>query len=351
MQTTETYLGLLRERSQRHFPLERVYRQLFNRNLYLTAYGKISRNAGAMTPGVTDETVDAMSLEKNDMIIEALRTQRDQWKPAQRTYLPKKTGHKKRPLGMPVWSDQLLAEVIRMILDAYFDVRFSEHSHGFRSGRGCHTALQDIYHSWIGAKWMIEGDICSCFDKLDHDLFIGALSEHIHDGRFLHLVRKLLDAGSLEDGSFNQTLSGVPQGSIVSPVLSKILLDKLDQFVEAVLIPQYTRETERKPHKESVRLMNRADHLFKKGQKEAAQEARKQAQKLPSLDPYDPNYRRLNYCRYADDFALAFIGPKSEAEEIKQRLETFLRDELKLELSQTKTLMTHAKSDAAQCLG
>ena len=252
---------------------------------------------------------------------------------------------------MPVWSDKLLAEVMRMILDAYFDVRFSEHSHGFRAGRGCHTALQDIYHSWIGAKWMIEGDICACFDKLDHNLLIATLSEHIHDGRFLHLMKKLLDAGYLEDWKFNQTLSGVPQGSIVSPVLSNILLDKLDQFVETVLIPQYTRGIERKPNKEYVRLMNRAYNLFKKGQKEAAQEARKHAQKLPSLDSYDPNYRRLKYCRYADDFALAFIGPKSEAEEMKQQLETFLRDELKLELSKTKTLITHAKSDAAKFLG
>ncbi len=351
MQTTEAYLGLIRERSKQGLSRQRVYRQLFNRNLSLTAYGKIYRNAGAMTPGVTDETADAMSLGKIDSIIENLRSERYQWKPARRTYIPKKTGNKKRPLGMPVWSDKLLAEVIRMILDAYFDVRFSEHSHGFRTGRGCHTALQDIYQSWIGAKWMIEGDICACFDKLDHDLLISTLSEHIHDGRFLHLMRKLLDAGYLEDWKFNQTLSGVPQGSIVSPVLSNILLDKLDQFVETVLISQYTRGIERKPNKEYVRLMNRAYNLFKKGQKEAAQEARKQAQELPSLDPYDPNYRRLKYCRYADDFALAFIGPKSEAEEIKQRLETFLRDELKLELSKAKTLITHAKSDAAKFLG
>jgi group II intron reverse transcriptase/maturase len=351
MQTTEAYLGLIRERSQQNLPLERVYRQLFNRNLYLTAYGRIYRNVGAMTPGVTDETADAMSLDKIDRIIETLRFERYQWKPARRTYIPKKTGNKKRPLGMPVWSDKLLAEVIRMILDAYFDVRFSEHSHGFRSERGCHTALRDIYHSWIGAKWIIEGDICSCFDKLNHDLLMATLSEQIHDGRFLHLMRKLLDAGYLEDWKFNQTLSGVPQGSIVSPVLSNILLDKLDQFVETVLIPQYTRGIERQPNKEYVRLMNRAYNLFKKGQKEAAQEARKQAQKLPSLDPYDPNYRRLKYCRYADDFALAFIGPESEAEEMKQQLETFLQDELKLELSKTKTLITHAKSDAAKFLG
>jgi group II intron reverse transcriptase/maturase len=350
MQSTETYLGLLQERGKRGLPLQRVYRQLFNRNLYLSAYGKIYRNAGAMTPGVTDETVDAMSLAKIDTIIEALRTERYQWQPARRTYIPKRNG-KKRPLGMPVWSDKLLAEVIRMILDAYFDVQFSDHSHGFRTGRGCHTALQDIYHNWGGTTWIIEGDIAGCFGSLSHELLISALSEKIQDGRFLHLMRKLLDAGYLEDWTFNQTLSGVPQGSIVSPVLSNILLDKLDMFVETVLIPQYTKGVKRRLNKQYQRLMSRAQRRFKNGQEEAAQRLRKQAQRLPAYDIYDPNYRRLKYCRYADDFCLGFTGPKAEAEEIKQQLRTFLREELKLELSESKTLITHARSEAAKFLG
>jgi retron-type reverse transcriptase len=163
MQTTNTYLGLLRERGKQGLPLARVYRQLFNRNLYLTAYGKIYRNAGATTKGVTSETVDSMSLQKIENIIGALRSQRYQWQPARRTYIAKRNG-KKRPLGLPVWSDKLLAEVIRLILDAYYDVQFSSHSHGFREGRGCHTALQEIYHTWGNATWIIEGDISDCFD-------------------------------------------------------------------------------------------------------------------------------------------------------------------------------------------
>ena len=155
MQSTETYMGLLRERGKRGLPLKRVYRQLYNTNLYLTAYGKIYRNAGATTKGVTDETVDAMSLEKIDTIIQALRFERYQWHPARRTSIPKKNG-KKRPLGVTTWSDKLLAEVIRMILDAYYDVQLSEHAHGFRPGRGCHSALQDMYYHWEGASWIIE---------------------------------------------------------------------------------------------------------------------------------------------------------------------------------------------------
>jgi group II intron reverse transcriptase/maturase len=351
MQSTETYLGLLQERGKRGLPLKRVYRQLFNQNLYLTAYGKVYRNAGAMTPGITDETADAMSLEKIDTIIEALRSERYQWQPARRTYIPKKTGKKKRPLGMPVWSDKVLAEVIRMILDAYFDVQFSDHSHGFRIGRGCHTALQDIFHNWGGTTWIIEGDIADCFGSLSHEHLMRALSEKIQDGRFLSLMRKLLDAGYFENWTFNQTLSGVPQGSIVSPVLSNILLNKLDRFVETVLIPQYTKGVKRKLNKEYIQLMSRARRRFKNGQKEAAQRLRKQAQRLPSYDVEDPDYRRLKYCRYADDFCLGFTGSKSEAEEIKQHLKTFLHEELKLELSETKTLITHARSEAAKFLG
>jgi group II intron reverse transcriptase/maturase len=323
MQSTETYLGLLHERGKRGLPLKRVYRQLFNPNLYLSAYGKVYRNAGALTHGVTDETADAMSLGKIATIIEALRTERYQWQPARRTYIPKKNG-KKRPLGMPVWSDKLLAEVIRMILDAYFDVQFSNHSHGFRTGRGCHTALQDIYHNWGGTTWLIEGDIADCFGTLSHELLIATLSENIHDGRFLHLMKKLLDAGYVEDWKFNQTLSGVPQGSIASPVLSNILLDKLDQFVETVLIPHYTRGDKRKLNKEYIQLLSRAQRRFKKGQTEAAQRLRKQAQHLPAYDTYDPDYRRLKYCRYADDFCLGFTGPKEEAEAIKQQLRRVL---------------------------
>src|SRR5947209_16330760 len=164
-------------------------------------------------------------------------------------------------------------------------------------------------------------------------------------------MRKLLDAGYLEDWQFNQTLSGVPQGSIVSPVLSNILLDKLDRFVETVLIPRYTKGVKRKLNKEYIRLMSRAQRRFKNGQKEAAQRLRRQAQQLPAYNIHDPHYRRLKYCRYADDFCLGFTGPKAEAEEIKQQLRTFLHEELKLELSETKTLITHARSEAAKFLG
>jgi len=351
MQDTKVYLELIHERGKRGLPLERVYRQLFNKKLYLSAYGKIYRNAGAMTPGSTSETVDGMSLDKIDTIIEALRYERYQWKPTRRVYIEKKHSTKKRPLGMPTWSDKLLQEVMRMILNAYYEPQFSPHSHGFRPERGCHTALREIYYNWQGTTWFIEGDISQCFDSLDHELLISTLSERIHDGRFLHLVRELLHAGYMQDWTFNQTLSGTPQGGIISPILANILLDTLDKFVETVLIPKYTRGQRRKPNHEYGNLMTRSRDLRKKGRMAEAEALRKQAQHLPSIDPTDSSYRRLRYVRYADDFLLGFAGPRAEAEEIKQQLADFLREKLKLELSKTKTLITHARSEAARFLG
>ena len=350
MRSAKTILELIRERGKKGLPLERTYKLLFNKDLYLMAYGKIYRNTGAMTHGVTDETPDGMSLDKIDAIIEALRYERYQWLPARRTYIPKKNG-KKRPLGMPVWSDKLVQEVIRLILEAYYEPQFSDHSHGFRPERGCHTALREIHHQWKGTSWFIEGDISQCFDKLSHELLAESLGEQIHDGRFINLVRELFDMGYMENWTYNQTLSGVPQGGIVSPVLANILLNKLDQFVETVLIPKYTKGAKRKLNREYGYLMKHSRRQRQRGNVKEAEELRKQAQTLPTQDPNDPNYRRLKYVRYADDFLLGFIGPRKEAEEIKQQLGTFLREELKLELSEAKTLITHARTEAARFLG
>lgn len=350
MQTAKAYLELLHERGKKGLPLERVYRQLFNRDLYLTAYGKIYRNAGAMTQGVTTETPDGMSLEIIDAIIEAMRYERFQVLPVRRVYIPKKNG-KKRPLGIPDWSQKLVQEVVRMIFNAYYEPQFSDHSHGFRPNRGCHTALRDIHRNWKGTAWFIEGDISACFDKLDHEVLLSNLREHIHDGRFIHLVEEFLKAGYMEEWTYNETLSGSPQGGIVSPILANIYLDKLDRFVENTLIPQYTRGERRRANPKYEYLLSRATLLRKQGRMEEAKEVREQAVKLPSKDVNDPNYRRLKYVRYADDFLLGFNGPKEEAEEIKQQLETYLRDELKLELSQAKTLITYARNEAARFLG
>jgi len=350
MQSAVTVLGVLRERGRRGLPLHELYRQLFNPQLYLLAYGRIYANKGAMTPGATQETVDGMSEAKIGRIIDAMRHERYRFTPVRRVHIPKKNG-KTRPLGLPTWSDKLVGEVVRLLLEAYYEPTFSDRSHGFRPRRGCHTALREIAHTWTGTAWFIEGDIADCFGSLDHDVMIRILSAKIRDNRFLRLVRNMLTAGYLEDWTWGATLSGAPQGGVASPILSSIYLHKLDEFVEKVLIPEYTRGGRRARNPVYLDLHNQLAKARRRGNRAQARELRKRMASLPSADPGDPEYRRLRYCRYADDHLLGFTGPKAEAEEIKQRLAQFLREELRLELSASKTLITHARTGAARFLG
>jgi group II intron reverse transcriptase/maturase len=350
MQTTEVVLNVLRERGRKGLPCTQLYRQLFNRDLYLTAYGNIYSNKGAMTPGGSEETADGMSEEKIDQIIEAMRHERYRFSPARRVYIPKKNG-RLRPLGIPSWSDKLVGEVVRLLLEAIYEPQFSDSSHGFRRFRGCHTALREINNTWTGTAWFVEGDISDCFGSLDHDILLRIMAEKIHDNRFLRLMRNMLKAGYLEDWDYRDTLSGVPQGGPVSPVLSNIYLDKLDKFVEQELIPQYTRGAARAANP----AYRQVDALLRRARRRGDRaEARRLALKmrtLPSTDPADPGYRRLKYIRYADDHILGFTGPKAEAGEIKAKLARFLRETLGLELNQGKTLITHARTQRARFLG
>ena len=350
MQDAETVLSVLRERGRRNLPVQRLYRQLFNPNLYLLAYGRLYSNQGAMTPGVNRETADGMSLDKIGRIIDTLRHERYRFKPARRAYIPKRNG-KRRPLGLPTWSDKLIGEVVRLLLEAYYEPRFADSSHGFRPRRGCHTALSTVATVWRGTTWFIEGDIADCFGSLDHQVLLTTIGGNIHDNRFLRLLQNMLRAGYLEDWRWNATLSGAPQGGVASPILSNIYLDRLDQFVETQLIPKYTRGTDRARNPAYQKIDRAIRRARRHGDRDTVHRLRTQLRRLPSMDPQDPGYRRLRYVRYADDHLLGFTGPKAEAEQIKQHLTQFLRDELKLELSQDKTLITHARTGAARFLG
>jgi group II intron reverse transcriptase/maturase len=350
MQDAAAVLDVIGKRGARGLPVERLYRQMFNPQLFLMAYGKLYSNRGAMTPGATGETVDGMSLAKIGAIIGALRAERYRWQPVKRVYIPKKNG-KKRPLGLPTWSDKLVAEVVRLLLEAYYEPRFSGRSHGFRPGRGCHTALSEVVETWKGTHWFIEGDISDCFGSLDHEVMLAALAEKIHDGRFLRLVRHMLRAGYLEDWRWHATLSGSPQGGIASPVLSNIYLDQLDQWIEHRLLPEYNLGRRRRPNPDYKAVENAIARAKRHGDRAELHRLSLQRRQLPSQDPADPGYRRLRYVRYADDWLLGFAGPRHEAEEIKSKIAAFLRDELKLELSPSKTLITHAASQAARFLG
>src|SRR5258706_7822079 len=213
MQSADTVLGVLRDRGRKGLPCNELYRQMFSRELYLMAYGRIYANHGAMTPGASAETADGMSEDKIDQITEAMRHERYRFSPARRVYIPKKNG-KLRPLGLPSWSDKLVGEVVRLLLEAIYDPGFSDRSHGFRKGRGCHTALREIHNTWTGTTWFIEGDISDCFGSFSHEILLGILAEKIHDQRFLRLIRHMLKAGYMEDWVYRDTLSGVPQGGL-----------------------------------------------------------------------------------------------------------------------------------------
>jgi group II intron reverse transcriptase/maturase len=349
MQSADAILEIYHDRGERGLPLQRVYRQLFNPDLFLRSYGKIYRNDGAMTPGATAETPDGMSMGKIHAIIEALRAERHQWTPVRRTHIPKKKGGT-RPLGLPTWSDKLLQDVIRSILEAYYEPQFRTSSHGFRPDRGCHTALGRI-RRWRGVAWFIEGDISKCFDTIDHSILLRQLGEKIQDGRFLRLIAGLLDAGCLEGWVYHSTLSGTPQGGVVSPVLSNIYLDRLDAYVEDELIPRFTSGDIRGRNADYRRLEYLKRVAKQAGDWESWKRHRRVMRSLPSYDTHDPGFRRLSYVRYADDFLLGFAGPRSEAEAIKAAIKEFLAENLRLELSDAKTLITHGRSEKARFLG
>src|SRR5438045_6434459 len=211
MQEAVVVLDVLRERGRKGLPFTQLYRQMFNKELYLLAYGNIYSNQGAMTPGASAEIADGMSVDKIDQIIEAMRHERYRFCPARRVYIPKKNG-KLRPLGLPSWSDKLVGEVVRLLLEAIYEPRFSDRSHGFRKGRGCHTALREIRETWTGTTWFVEGDISDCFGSIDHEILMGILAEKIRDQRFLRLIRNMASTGYLEERDYRDTLSRDPQG-------------------------------------------------------------------------------------------------------------------------------------------
>ena len=352
MQTTETVLNVIQKRGEEGKPLERLYRQLFNEAMYKKAYSEIYANKGAITPGIGKETLDGMSEERIRKIIQKVKTETYRWQPVRRTYIPKENGTE-RPLGIPSGDDKLLQATMKILLEAYYEPTFSKNSHGFRTGRGCHSALQQIGQSHRDVSWFIEGDIKGCFDNIDHEILMGIMADKIKDQRFLRLVKQLVKAGYIEDWKWQGTFSGTPQGGIISPLLANIYLDVFDKWIEKELMPLYNRGRNRggrKRNPEWRRHEYERGKAKKKGDVEAYKKYGKLMKSVPSIID-DDEYRKLKYIRYADDFLLSFAGPKSEAEEIKGQIRDFLERELGLELSTEKTLITHARSEKARFLG
>ena len=356
MRSPERVLNSLNEHSKdSSYKFERLYRLLFNEELFYVAYQKIASNGGSTTKGSDGRSIDGMSLARIETLIASLKDESYQPHPSRRVHIPKKNG-KTRPLGIPAFEDKLVQEVVRMILEAIYEGHFETTSHGFRPKRSCHTALLHIQKTFSGTKWFIEGDIKGFFDNIDHDVLVGILRERISDDRFIRLIRKFLKAGYVEDWTFHNTYSGMPQGGIVSPILANIYLDKLDKYVKEY-IRHFDMGTKRRPGKESNDLANERKRTVRKlkkikdGTEKAALVARLKAIEqeraaFPSGDEMDGSYRRLKYIRYADDFILGVIGSKEDALRIKEDIKSFLSESLALELSEEKTLITHTNKSA-----
>lgn len=361
---TEVLKNLTEKSKDESYRFQRLYRNLYNRDFYWLAYKNIYANKGSMTAGTDGMTIDGMSNERIDGIIESLKDRSYRPKPARRTYIAKKNSNKKRPLGIQSGDDKLVQEVVKMILESIYEPCFSNKSHGFRPNRSCHTALSQIQKTFTGTNWFVEGDIHACFDSFDHHVVIDLLRKRIDDEAFIQLIWKFLKAGYMEQWTYERTYSGVPQGSGVSPVLCNVYLNELDRYME-MYAESFNTAASRKRLATAYRTsIDRAYRYKCKGNEiweTLTKEERKiRCKKLKQLQKAekeltptvvkDTNYKRILYTRYADDFLIGVIGSKADAEKVKQDVKEFLRDVLKLEMSDAKTKITHT-GDRARFLG
>lgn len=360
MRNSENVLNSLAGHSQDpNYKFERLYRLMYNENLYALAYQNIAPNTGNCTKGADGQSIDGMSVKRIYSLIDRLKDESYRPYPAKRVYIPKKNG-KKRPIGIPAFDDKLVQEVIKMVLEAIYEGHFEKCSHGFRPRRSCHTALASISEGFDGTRWFIEGDIKGFFDNIDHEVMIRILGERIKDERFLRLIRKFLKAGYLEQWQFHETYCGTPQGGVLSPILANIYLDKLDKYM-VEYISSFNIGKARKRNPEYKRIGNRKDKRVKKlknerdRQKIAAlrmeiKKLHREMQQHPATLDMDGDFKRMRYVRYADDFLIGVIGSKEDCVKAKEDIKNFLLDKLKLELSDEKTLITNGH-DRAKFLG
>lgn len=329
----------------------RLYRYLLREDIYFIAYQKLYSNKGATTKGVDDDTADGFGKKYVDGLINDLKNGTYKPKPARRIYIPKANG-KERPLSIPSFRDKLLQEVIRMFLEAIYEPNFSDFSHGFRPNRSCHTALKQAKIYFTGAKWFVEGDIKGCFDNIDHDKLIEILQRKIKDSKFINIIRLMLKAGYVEDFKYHETYSGTPQGGILSPILANIYLNELDMKLEEIQ-NRFKKPHERKYTYEYSVMKGRRD--YQKAKLKKAKEDEK-AEILDRIEEYTKalygiprtpaDDKNLYFVRYADDFLIAIKGSKEDCIAIKAELTEFLKKELKLTLSEEKTLITHSSKKA-----
>jgi group II intron reverse transcriptase/maturase len=352
-QPTTEILEKIRQNSARNRDevFTRLYRYLLRPDLYFIAYKNLYANNGAATKGVDDDTADGFSEMKITNIIESLKNESYSPKPARRTYIRKANG-KMRPLGIPSFTDKLVQEVLRMVLEAVYEPVFLDCSYGFRPNRGCHTALKDLKHQFNGVRWFVEGDIKGCFDNIDHSVLVSIIGLKVKDARFIKLIYKFLKAGYMENWRYNNTYSGTPQGGIVSPLFANIYLHELDQFVVQTAKDFYRpREQRLTSEYEDVRvklecIRRKVKKAEGKKREELVQQIKPLRQKLLKLPSKSQTDKNIRYIRYADDFVIGVNGSKEDCRQIKLRVSEFVSRNLKMELSEEKTLITHSNTSA-----
>ena len=329
---------------------------MYKEDLYILAYERMKSKPGNMTPGTDEETLDGLSLEAIREMIHEMKTEQFRFKPVRHQFIPKPNG-KMRKLGMPCVRDKIVQEVIRLILEAIYDSShgpyFRDTSHGFRPDRSCHTALREFREKWTAVNWLIEGDIRACFDELDHSILVTILQRKIPDQRFLNLIWKLLNAGYMDlHGNKKESLIGSPQGGVASPILANVYLHELDEFMEGL---RSDVEKGKEKHRDPVyrQLSKKKARLAARGKTRTKEfkELVKRMRATPSRQVSDPHYMRIRYLRYADDWLVGVGGSHTLAEEIKQKIKTFLSDHLRLTLSEEKTHITNARTEEAFFLG
>ncbi|MCC3688890.1 group II intron reverse transcriptase/maturase [Bacillus cereus] len=357
MRNPEAILNNLSQKAKdKEYKFKRLYRNLYNKGFYLLAYSRLAPKVGNMTEGSDGKNIDGMSIKRIENLIESMRDESYQPKPSRRKFIAKATGGK-RPLGIPSFNDKLIQEVIRLTLEAIYEESFLESSHGFRPNKSCHTALNQVQRTFMGVKWFIEGDIKGFFDNINHHILLNILRRRIEDEKFLRLIWKFLRAGYVEEWRYHNTYSGTPQGGIVSPILSNIYLNELDEHMEKQIL-EFNKGKARKTNSEYIKYHTRSLRARKKLNFSDLTEEQKQVlltqiatwekkkRSIPHSDPMDSGFKRLTYVRYADDFIIGVIGSKEDAVQIKKDLTVFLENKLNLELSQQKTLITHSEKKA-----
>ena len=348
----EVLTSLTSKASNTEYRYERLYRNLYNPNFYLLAYQNIYNNGGSMTKGIDGETLSGMGMERINRVIGKIRDGSYKPNPVRRHYIPKANG-KMRPLGIPSADDKLVQEVVRLILEAIYEPTFDDCSHGFRPKKSCHTALSQIQCTYSGVKWFIEGDIKGCFDNIDQHILTTILRRRIQDEQFIGLIWKFLRAGYMENWRYKTTYSGAAQGSISSPILANIYMNEFDVFMQAYKA-RFDKGEKRACNAEYNRLKagwyyakqtlaRNWDTLSAEERDIAKCEVEKRRQmwaQLPAVNYMDGDFRRITYCRYADDFLIGVIGNHAEAEAVRVDIREFLKENLRLELSMEKTLVT-----------